>query len=330
MEFNVIRPDGSKFGPADLKLLNHWAAEGRVLPETVIERISDGVRGPASLLPGLILPAGAPPPPLGTPTPIVAVRAATVQFKEPGYGAPPRGPALPPIVQAGPQGPYAQPISGYTPAQESAVINRFNWGAFFLTWIWGINHRAYCTFWILAPWPILLLLRLINYWIATGTSGFVLIPPSAAPYILIIWVVYVGALHIWFGAKGNEWAWSSGRYGTPAECQRVQNSWGAIGGAVVGSITFVMLIFLGSAGWRNRNQFGSSPSDFPSASQTPWEQRFPSMPSRANDDSTAQLRRQMEDVRKANENFARDMENRMREDRMRMGSGRNAPGFPGP
>lgn len=49
----VVLPDGQKFGPADLNLLNQWVAEGRVLPNSMLEDAQTGQRMPATSVPGL-------------------------------------------------------------------------------------------------------------------------------------------------------------------------------------------------------------------------------------------------------------------------------------
>lgn len=56
MTYFVVMPDGQKFGPADLPILNQWAGEGRILPDTTIEDASTGHRFMASALAGLQLP----------------------------------------------------------------------------------------------------------------------------------------------------------------------------------------------------------------------------------------------------------------------------------
>ena len=65
MSYFVVDPTtGEKFGPAEMDLLNQWAAEGRIVATTVLEDMVTGSRTPASQLYGLMLPmaAGAPPP----------------------------------------------------------------------------------------------------------------------------------------------------------------------------------------------------------------------------------------------------------------------------
>jgi hypothetical protein len=69
MSYFVVMPDGQKFGPADLAILNQWAGEGRILPDTTIEDATTGHRFMASALAGLQLayarPASQPFPPPG-------------------------------------------------------------------------------------------------------------------------------------------------------------------------------------------------------------------------------------------------------------------------
>ncbi|MBN9502050.1 MAG: hypothetical protein BGO01_10460 [Armatimonadetes bacterium 55-13] len=55
MKYFVVLPDGQRFGPADLPLLNQWASEGRILPDTLLEEEGTLRRLSASALPGLNL-----------------------------------------------------------------------------------------------------------------------------------------------------------------------------------------------------------------------------------------------------------------------------------
>jgi hypothetical protein len=47
-EYYVISPTGEKYGPASVDLLNQWAAQSRVLPNTVLEEAETGQRYAAS------------------------------------------------------------------------------------------------------------------------------------------------------------------------------------------------------------------------------------------------------------------------------------------
>jgi hypothetical protein len=74
-------------------------------------------------------------------------------------------------------------------------IDRWNWGAFLLNWIWGIGNNTFIALLTLIP-----------------LVGFVM------PFVL--------------GAKGSRWAWRNGRWDSVDHFRRVQRRW-AIWGAVV-------------------------------------------------------------------------------------------------
>ena len=80
-------------------------------------------------------------------------------------------------------------------------IKRFNWGAFFLTWIWGIGNNVMETLWILVV-------------------GFV-------PVIGCLLSALV--LPIIFGIKGNEWALKKKSYKSLEHFHSVQRTWAIIG-----------------------------------------------------------------------------------------------------
>lgn len=54
----VIAPNGQKYGPADLPMLQRWADEGRVTPQTLLEEEIGGRRHYANTLPGLVFRQG--------------------------------------------------------------------------------------------------------------------------------------------------------------------------------------------------------------------------------------------------------------------------------
>jgi hypothetical protein len=86
-----------------------------------------------------------------------------------------------------------QPLN--QPAEIPAELDRWNWGAFFLNWIWGIGNSTYVA--------LLALIPVVN--------------------IVMIFVL---------GARGSRWAWRN-RYWRDAEhFRRTQRNW-AIAGLVV-------------------------------------------------------------------------------------------------
>jgi Cytochrome oxidase complex assembly protein 1 len=74
-------------------------------------------------------------------------------------------------------------------------IDRWNWGAFLLNWIWGVGNNTFVA-----------LLTLIPFF------GLVM------PFVL--------------GAKGSRWAWRNGRWDSVEHFKRVQRLW-AIWGTVI-------------------------------------------------------------------------------------------------
>jgi len=84
----------------------------------------------------------------------------------------------------------------------------WNWGAFLMGWIWALGNRVWLG--LLCIIPIV---------------GFVM------PFVL--------------GAKGNEWAWKAGQYGSVQDFKRVQYKW-AVAGLVLAVLAIILTIFLAS------------------------------------------------------------------------------------
>ncbi len=74
-------------------------------------------------------------------------------------------------------------------------IDRWNWGAFLLNWIWGVGNNTFIALLTLVP-----------------VVGFVML------FVL--------------GAKGSRWAWRNGRWDSVEHFKRVQRLW-AIWGAII-------------------------------------------------------------------------------------------------
>jgi hypothetical protein len=74
-------------------------------------------------------------------------------------------------------------------------IDRWNWGAFLLSWIWGVGNNTFIALLTLVP-----------------IVGFVML------FVL--------------GAKGSRWAWRNGRWDSVEHFKRVQRLW-AIWGVIV-------------------------------------------------------------------------------------------------
>lgn len=91
-------------------------------------------------------------------------------------------------------------------------VKHWNWGAFFMTWIWGLKHRVYFSLlWFI---PII---------------GWFLMP-------------------IVLGLKGSAWAWQYKHWNSIDEFLKTQRRWGIIGGIItilcliVSTILIIVLI----------------------------------------------------------------------------------------
>lgn len=72
-------------------------------------------------------------------------------------------------------------------------LKHFNWGAFLMNWIWGLMHRKYIT---------------LLYFVAC-------LIPILGPI----------AISIWFGIKGNRWAWKSKNWQSIEEFNKTQQDY---------------------------------------------------------------------------------------------------------
>jgi len=91
-------------------------------------------------------------------------------------------------------------------------LSRWNWGAFFLTFVWGIFNRVW--------WSLLMFLPV--------------------PFIQII-IPFV------LGAKGNRSAWKKGNYSSLEDFKNVQKKW-AWAGFIWGIVLICILIYSGYLG----------------------------------------------------------------------------------
>ncbi len=192
MKYFVIAADGQRYGPADIPTLNQWIAEGRINAQTLLGDEAGEPPVVATLVPGLEF-GGAQ---TATTAPSAPVSPAypTDSLNQPSYVNYPRGGQM-----------------------VGDVPTNFNWGAFFFTWIWGLNHKAYIT--------------------------LIVIVLGCIPFIGAF--VNLG-LAIWFGTKGNQWAWESGRFSSiedMMECQRIWAKW-ALWWFVIGIVVGILYLIV--------------------------------------------------------------------------------------
>ena len=197
MNFYIFGDDGNRYGPVNVATINQWIGEGRVFPHTMVENAADGSRARAENIPGVVFPG------------------------QPGPGtAPPTAPGAPQYAQY-PRGHFGV-IEDPTP-----MFRKFNWGAFLLTWIWGLNHKQ----------PITLVLLAIDI----GSRAFSR-NSSYGVFGLLLSLASL-AIRIWIGTQGYRWAWESGRFNSVDDCKKCQAIWGWWGlGIVIASIGCIVLI----------------------------------------------------------------------------------------
>jgi len=109
--------------------------------------------------------------------------------------------------------------SGTNGIAPDFVAKKFNWGAFLLTWIWGLGNKTYITLVFFAACA-LCIIPIIGAFAPLGCS-------------------------IWFGIKGNEWAWKNKRFESVGHFHSNQKKW-AIAGVIVlvlGIVLNIIAIF---------------------------------------------------------------------------------------
>lgn len=106
-------------------------------------------------------------------------------------------------------------FTGYKGKDIPKELKEFNWGAFLLTFIWGIKHKA---------WITLLAIPLIWFQLPFGLN----------------WILYT-ALQVYCGIKGNEWAYQVEWWKTPRDFRKTQQMWAISALALNIIIPFVIL-----------------------------------------------------------------------------------------
>jgi len=90
-------------------------------------------------------------------------------------------------------------------------IRGWNWGAFFLNWIWGIGNNTFIA--------LLMFIPFVNF--------------------IMLFVL---------GAKGNEWAWKNKHWDSIEQFKRVQKKWAWAGLIIFLVVTAFMIITMTTAG----------------------------------------------------------------------------------
>lgn len=113
-------------------------------------------------------------------------------------------------------------------------IEGWNWGAFFLNFIWGIGNKSYFPLLIFAT-PLILLLALPLFLLNSSRLGA----------FQLIFFIFLGAnLCVLFicGYKGNKWAWKNKKWSSIEHFKATQKKWSLIGG--IGVPSLLVLVFI--------------------------------------------------------------------------------------
>lgn len=110
-------------------------------------------------------------------------------------------------------------LTGYKGKNIPKELNEFNWGAFLLTFIWGIKHKA---------WITLLAIPLIYFQLPLGLN----------------WLLLTG-LQFYCGFRGNMWAYQVDWWMTPKDFRLNQMRWGIAAIALNITIPLLLLIIAG-------------------------------------------------------------------------------------
>jgi len=86
-------------------------------------------------------------------------------------------------------------------------IQGWNWGAFLLSWIWGIGNNTYRTFWVFFPF--------VNFFMIIA-----------------------------LGLKGNEWAWRHRKWESVEHFKQVQRKWAKGGLIFIGVMLLLALVMV--------------------------------------------------------------------------------------
>ena len=127
-------------------------------------------------------------------------------------------------------------------------VKRFNWGAFFFTWIWGLVNKSYLTLISLALWAISFVVPFI-FGFGAGLSGNETAYAVGTGFGFIFGIIssLIGlGLRIWFGIKGNDWAWQNKHWQSTEHFNDVQKIWATVGTVLF--IVYIGLILLGFLG----------------------------------------------------------------------------------
>lgn len=107
---------------------------------------------------------------------------------------------------------------------KTSQLPRWNWGAFFLSWIWGLANRAYIG---LTMFMVIVCVGsaqaiVVNYLPSLNTPAVM----TSLNYVILL---YIFGISIAYGLHGYRWAWEKNPEQDLKRFRRGQRIWGVVG-----------------------------------------------------------------------------------------------------
>ncbi len=117
--------------------------------------------------------------------------------------------------------------SQHVSLQAERELGKWNWGAFYFGWLWGIFNKVYVAL-------VQLVVSILSF--AFSVMGLGVIAP-------IIGLINIG-ISIWLGVKGSQMAWDNGAYRNLEHFRSSRHNWNVAAAICFGVCVFIILISL--------------------------------------------------------------------------------------
>lgn len=107
-------------------------------------------------------------------------------------------------------------------------IKKWNWGAFLLSWIWAIAHKAWIG--LIALLPFVIMGIIAPFTEKSDEAGG-------------LFIITFGMMVV-LGIKGNEWAWQNNKWNSVEEFLSIQRRWSRVALIIIG-ILFILGFLIG-------------------------------------------------------------------------------------
>lgn len=111
--------------------------------------------------------------------------------------------------------------------QIERELGKWNWGAFYFGWIWGVFNKVYVSL-------VQLVISVLSF--AVTILGLGIIAP-------IFGLINIG-ISIWLGVKGSQMAWDNGAYRNLEHFRTSRHNWNVAAAIVFGIFIFIIIISL--------------------------------------------------------------------------------------